>query len=293
VALGESLEEYFSAAPGSAGGVPDPAALLTARAIAQSAAATKSTALSAAAGPLDEVRAAIAESHARYGGIAAGVDKRKAALLEFDAYKRKVEALRAAPPKNDPDKLPRNEEKLGAACADLAKANDELITKLVELEKAKPAMVSVHLGPVIAAASAFYDLAGTALGPAAAKAKAGPAPKAAPGGGAAAGAAAASLAAAPENPFGEEDEPPVMSFTPSTHLEASAAPAPASPQAHAFPSAPAVPPPPPPPSFTGGGRDPFADGADDDDGFGARASAPPPPPPAGGSVPGVDDFDNF
>jgi hypothetical protein len=100
VALGESLEEYFSAAPGSAGGVPDPAALLTARAIAQSAAATKSTALSAAAGPLDEVRAAIAESHARYGGIAAGVDKRKAALLEFDAYKRKVEALRAAPPKS-------------------------------------------------------------------------------------------------------------------------------------------------------------------------------------------------
>ena len=284
--LGESLEEYFSAPPGGAGGVPDPAALLTARAIAQSAAATKSTALSAAAGPLDDVRAAIAESHARYGGITAGVAKRKDALLEFDAYKRKVEALRAAPPKNDPDKLPRNEEKLGAACADLAKANDELITKLVELEKAKPAMVSAHLSTIIAAASAFYDLAGTALGPAAAKAKAGgaaPAPKAAAAGAAAGGAAA--VAAAPENPFGDDDEPPVMSFTPSTHVQAAPATAPA----HAFPAAPASPPP-----LTGGGKDPFAD---EDDGFGAMSSAPPPPPPfpppAGGAVPGVDDFDNF
>jgi hypothetical protein len=293
VALGESLEEYFSAAPGSAGGVPDPAALMTARAIAQSAAATKSTALSAAAGPLDEVRAALAESHARYGGIAAGVDKRKSALLEFDAYKRKVEALRAAPPKNDADKLPRNEEKLGAACADLAKANDELITKLVELEKAKPAMVSAHLSTVIAAATAFHDLAGTALGPAATKAKAGPAPKAAAGGAAAGAAAASTLAAAPENPFGDEDEPPVINFTPTTHLQA--APVAHAAPAAAFPSAPAA----SPPSFgDAGGRDPFADGADDDDdGFGAMASAPlpptPPPPPGGGSVPGVDDFDNF
>jgi len=203
-----------------------------------------------------------------------------------------VEALRAAPPKNDADKLPRNEEKLTKACTDLAAANDELISKLVELERAKASMLSADLRNIIDASYLFFQQAeirmervSAAMAELEAESKAGAAkPKHKP--------TPPPPTARPTNDFGD-DEPPVMEFKPTVHVAA-------------------VPPPPPPPR----GPPP---GMDDDDPFGApsKGSHPPPPPPppaahaaaddsnpfetaspaapkaAGGGVLGVDDFDAF
>jgi hypothetical protein len=314
VALSASIEVYFEAPPGGAGGVPDPASLLLARALTAATTGNKAAALPAAASALDGAVRALAESHARYGGLNARIEKRKAALLEFDAYKRKVETLRAAPPKNDADKLPRNEEKLAQACTELAAANDELISQLIELEKSKPSMLSAQLPAVVAAAAAFHASAAATLQPVAEKAKSGGG--GAPAGvkaGVGAGAGAVAAAALADDPFGAEGDPPVMEFKPSVHLSVAEAlpsppPASAAPAAHPFGGSPggggdpfAAPPPPhapPPPSPppAAASTDPFAAGAEDDNPFGAPPPPPPPPPfppPGAGGVPGVDDFDNF
>jgi hypothetical protein len=312
IALAESVEIYFEAPPGGAAGVADPASLLLARSFATAARNNKESTLPAAAAQLDGVRGALEASGARYGVITPRVEKRKTALLEFDAYKRKVEALRAAPPKNDPDKLPRNEEKLTAACSDLAAANDDLISHLIELEKAKPAMLASSLPVVIAAAARFHAQAADALAPALAKAVAGGGGEA-ESGAARKGSGVASSASPLDNPFGApadaEEEVPVMSFTPSTPLSLTADALPSPPPASAphnpfvagggggfsAPTA-SMPPPPPPPQDAPHPGDPFAVGADDD-AFGVPLPPPPPPPPfpppAAGGVPGVDDFDNF
>jgi hypothetical protein len=230
---------------------------------------------------------------AAYGDIAPKVKGRKDLMLEADAYKSKVDQLRAAPPKNDPDKLPRNEEKLGKACADLAKANNELIEKLVAMERAKPALLAKDLRNIVDASYLLFQQAEVRLENVMAKMSeaADPTPSKAKAASAAARPAAAS--------FDEEDIPSV-SFTPAAPVHAPpprAAPAPT----HAAPSvtsemedfnpfgtpaataAPAAP------------KAPVSDAFDEfDDGFGAP---PPPPPPqhgaAGKGVLGVDDFDSF
>jgi hypothetical protein len=71
----------------------------------------KGAALPATSDMLAATRASLERSLDKFGDIAPRVATRKAVLIEFDSYKRKVETLRAAPPKNDPEKLPRNEEK--------------------------------------------------------------------------------------------------------------------------------------------------------------------------------------
>jgi len=119
----------------------------------------KDAALPATSDMLGASRSQIEKALERFGDIAPRVSTRKAVLLEFDAYKRKVEALRAAPPKNDPEKLPRNEEKLGKACSDLARANDELTSKLIELERAKASLLAADLRNIADATYLFFQQA--------------------------------------------------------------------------------------------------------------------------------------
>jgi len=258
----------------------------------------KGSTLPAVSSMFDSSRASLDKSLAAYGNVAPQVANRKTMMLEFDAYKRKVEALRAAPPNaRDADKLPRNEEKLTKACTDLAAVNNELIETLVKLEKAKAGMVAGELRCVVDAVYLLHQQTLARLEPV--LVKAGQAAQGTPGTPGAK--AAATVAVLSSSSFGgeeeEEAEPPVMNFTPSVHVaHAEAKPAA---HAHAHAAAPvtavveeeeafspfgAAPPAPPPAA---------AADFDFDDEFGAAPPPPPPPPSGAGGVLGVDDFDAF
>ena len=140
----------------STGGAPaDPASLILARTFSSSLGDVKNATLPAVHAMLDSSVQSCTQGLTAYGDIAPKVKGRKDLMLEADAYKSKVDQLRAAPPKNDPDKLPRNEEKLAKACADLAKANNELIEKLVAMERAKPALLAKDLRNIVDASPAL------------------------------------------------------------------------------------------------------------------------------------------
>ena len=279
----------------STGAAPsDPTSLVLARTFSSSLGDVKNATLPAVHAMLDSSVQSCTAGLAAYGDIAPKVKERKDLMLEADAYKSKVDQLRAAPPKNDPDKLPRNEEKLAKACADLAKANNELIEKLVAMERAKPALLAKDLRNIVDASYLLFQQAEVRLENVMAKMAEAtdPTPSKAKTASAAARTAAASTF--------EEADVPAVSFTPAAPVHAPpprAAPV----HAHAAPdvasemedfnpfgapaaaAAPAAP------------KAPVSDAFDEfDDGFGAP---PPPPPPqhgaAGKGVLGVDDFDSF
>ena len=284
----------------STGGAPaDPASLILARTFSSSMGDVKNATLPAVHAMLDSSVQSCTQGLTAYGDIAPKVKGRKDLMLEADAYKSKVDQLRAAPPKNDPDKLPRNEEKLAKACADLAKANNELIEKLVAMERAKPALLAKDLRNIVDASYLLFQQAEVRLENVMAKMAEATDPtpsKAKPAG------AGAPPAARPAAASFEEEDIPSVSFTPAAAHPAAhpAPPRAAPPVAHpapglasemedfnpfGSPASAAVPAAP---------KAPVSDAFDEfDDGFGAP---PPPPPPhgaAGKGVLGVDDFDSF
>jgi hypothetical protein len=278
--LAASMEDYLAPEAGSA--PPDGPAFTLSSAFASALSEMQSSALPATSDMLQASKSSLDKSLALFGDVAPRVAARKTALLEFDSYKRKVETLRAAPPKNDPEKLPRNEEKLTKACADLATANDELISNLVKLERAKAAMLAGELRNIVDATYLFFQQAEVRLEGVMAIAAKKPAEKTP--------AAKPKPVEAPprtgENEFGVE-EPPIMEFHAKTSLKDEGPiqhPAPREDEEDPFGAAP-PPPPPPPPSPAPAA----AAAADDADGFNPFESSAPTP----SKVLGVDDFDAF
>jgi hypothetical protein len=269
----------------STGGAPsDPTSLVLARTFSSSLGEIKNATLPAVHAMLDASAGACTRGLAAYGDIAPQVKGRKDLMLEADAYKSKVDQLRAAPPKNDPDKLPRNEEKLAKACADLAKANNDLIEKLVAMERSKASLLSKDLRNMVDASYLLFQQAEVRLENVMAKMSeaAEPTPgKAKP----------AAAAPPPRAATFDDDDAPVVSFTPATHV--SHAPVAAAPTAHVTEAMGGLNPFGSPVTAGGAPAEPASSGGGD--AFGEFDFGVPPPPPGGskGAVMGVDDFDSF
>ena len=108
----------------------------------------------------------VASHRAHYKGVAAAVERRKQSRVDLDAYKRKVEGLRAAKPgpfqsaKELEAKVARNEEKLLAAEDAYATANLEAIQAFTRLEEEKVEATAPVFYRMCAALAAFAEAAG-------------------------------------------------------------------------------------------------------------------------------------
>jgi len=108
----------------------------------------------------------VASHRAQYRSVAGAVERRKQSRVDLDAYKRKVEGLRAAKPgpfqsaQELEAKISRNEEKLIAAEDAYATANLEAIQAFSRLEDGKVESTAPVFYRMCAALSAFAEVAG-------------------------------------------------------------------------------------------------------------------------------------
>lgn len=214
VQLAQALEVYYEPLEGLG---PDEDILLV-REYARKVSDVKAIALESANAMMNSTNDTLKHLSADYASLPAKFDERKDQIIQADAYKRKVMSLREHPPKDDNEKLPRNEAKLAKACSDLSACTNELTGKLLDMEKNKHRAISSEMRMMVDGTILFFRQSevclaglvqmldgkkggGGAPKPVAAAALPSPPPAVAP--------AAAPVAAAPpaDNPFNNPFQP--------------------------------------------------------------------------------------